>query len=164
MFNFIGGNVGAWRVLRMETIVGAPLEQIAGIDVIKGKFASLPKGRTWILRGATSYERYATRAEKDLLASRQPVLERPEASHAALIPIRKSAAWWNLAQDERGEILAAKSKHIQIGLKYLPAIARRLHHSRDLGTEEFDFLTWFEYAPADANKFAELLDALSETE
>src|SRR2546428_7160638 len=33
---------------------------------------------------------------------------------------------------------------------YLPAIARRLYHCRDLG-EPFDFLTWFEYAPADAN-------------
>jgi len=25
-------------------------------------------------------------------------------------------------------------------------VARRLHHSRDLG-EPFDFLTWFEFAP-----------------
>lgn len=49
------------------------------------------------------------------------------------------------------------------GLRYLPAIARRLHHSRDLG-EPFDFLTWFEYAPADADGFGELVAELRVTE
>ena len=88
---------------------------------------------------------------------------RPEATCAALIPIRKSAAWWELAQDERREILETNSKHIAVGLKYLPAIARRLHHSRELG-EEFDFLTWFEYAPEKANEFDELVKTLRETE
>lgn len=48
-------------------------------------------------------------------------------------------------------------------MKYLPAIARKLFHSRDIG-EPFDFLTWFEYAPADADAFEELLDALRKTE
>lgn len=50
-------------------------------------------------------------------------------------------------------------------MKYLPAVARRLHHCRDLGSEEpFDFLTWFEYAPADSAAFDELVAALRETE
>jgi hypothetical protein len=31
-------------------------------------------------------------------------------------------------------------------MDYLPAIARRLHHSGELGGP-FDFLTWLEYAP-----------------
>ena len=45
--------------------------------------------------------------------------------------------------------------------RYLPAIARRLHHCRDLGyAEPFDFLTWFEYAPSDAAAFDELVAAL----
>ena len=68
-----------------------------------------------------------------------------------------------MAQDERREILETNSKHIAVGLKYLPAIARRLHHSRELG-EEFDFLTWFEYAPEKANEFDELVKTLRETE
>jgi hypothetical protein len=48
-------------------------------------------------------------------------------------------------------------------LKYLPAIARRLHHSRELG-EPFDFLTWFEYAPEHAELFEELVQLLRQTE
>jgi hypothetical protein len=50
-------------------------------------------------------------------------------------------------------------------MKYLPAIARRLHHCRDLGTPEpFDFLTWFEFAPEAQSAFDELLAALRATE
>jgi hypothetical protein len=41
-------------------------------------------------------------------------------------------------------------------MRYLPAVARRLSHSRELG-EPFDFLTWFEYAPEHAAHFEELL-------
>ena len=50
-----------------------------------------------------------------------------------------------------------------MGLEYLPAVARRLHHSRDL-EGPFDFLTWFEYAPRDAEAFEELVGRLRETE
>ncbi len=46
-------------------------------------------------------------------------------------------------------------------MKYLPAVARRLHHCHDLSpAKPFDFLTWFEYAPVDAAAFDELLHAL----
>ena len=76
---------------------------------------------------------------------------------------RKSKAWWALAQDERRAIFEARSRHIKIGLEYLPAVARRLYHSRDLGGP-FDFLTWFEFAPADASLFEELVAMLRQTE
>jgi len=49
------------------------------------------------------------------------------------------------------------------GVEYLPAVARRLHHGRDLG-EPFDFLTWFEFAPEHAAAFDELVLRLRETE
>jgi hypothetical protein len=42
-------------------------------------------------------------------------------------------------------------------------VARRLHHGRDLG-EPFDFLTRFEYAPDDADRFEELVSRLRATE
>ena len=48
-------------------------------------------------------------------------------------------------------------------MKYMPAIARRLYHARDLG-EPFDFLTWFEYAPQDADLFEDLVRMLRSTE
>lgn len=73
--------------------------------------------------------------------------------------------WWSLAQDERRSIIEERSNHVKTGLKYLPAVARRLYHCRDLGSEEpFDFLTWFEYASSDNAAFDELVAALRETE
>ncbi len=85
------------------------------------------------------------------------------ATCAALIPIRKTETWWTMAQDERRKIFETKSHHTETGLKYLPAIARKLYHCRDIG-QPFDFLTWFEYAPEDSDKFEELVKSLRETE
>ena len=68
-----------------------------------------------------------------------------------------------MAQDERRAVLEEQSRHIAVGLEYLPAVARRLHHSRELG-EPFDFLTWFEYAPEHAQAFDELVGRLRKTE
>src|SRR5215468_1609891 len=80
-----------------------------------------------------------------------------------LIPIRKTAAWWNLTQEERRSIFEKKSHHIAEGVKYLPSIARQLYHGRDIG-EPFDFLTWFEYAPEYSEAFEELVRTLRKTE
>lgn len=136
------------------------------MDVVHGAPSVGPVGTTtWALQGVTSNERYVTRAEKDALISRQPVLGRPEATNAALIPIRKSPEWWAMTQDERRAILEDHSRHVAIGLRYLPAVARRLHHCRDLTEPQpFDFLTWFEFAPADASAFDELLAELRASE
>jgi len=117
----------------------------------------------WILRGITSNSRYTNRPELDALSSRQQPLARSDATHAALIPIRKTDEWWALAQDERRKIFEETSRHIAVGLEYLPAVARRLHHSRELG-EPFDFLTWFEYAPKHREAFEELVLRLRRTE
>jgi chlorite dismutase len=163
LFSFIGGDSGDWRVVKMNAVVGATLETVNYLQIFDEDFAVTPPDAHWVLRGTTSYGRYVERAEKEALSARQPTLNRPEAVCAALIPISKSEAWWNLAQDERRKIFEEQSKHIEFGLKYLPAIARRLHHCRDLG-EPFDFLTWFEYAPADADAFEELVDFLRRSE
>ena len=121
-------------------------------------------GGAWRLRGIVSNERYVERAEKDALLAKQEGLGRPACTRAALIPIRKNAAWWGLTQDERRQVFEAQSRHIAIGLRYLPAIARRLHHCRDLGPDEpFDFLTWFEYTPADAGAFEDLVGQLRDS-
>jgi hypothetical protein len=136
-----------------------PVERVA---VVEGERPA-PAGAAWVLRGAAGHGRYTTRAELTALAAVQPPLGRPEATCAALIPVRKSEAWWALAQDERRAILEERSHHIALGLAHLPAVARRLHHGRDLG-EPFDFLTWFEYAPADAAAFEDLVAALRATE
>jgi chlorite dismutase len=110
-----------------------------------------------------STDRYVTRAEKDVLVARSPQLGRLDSRRAAMIAIRKSDAWWALAQDERRRIFEESSRHIAIGLDYTPAIARRLYHSRELG-QPFDFLTWFEFAAIDAPAFDDLVAKLRATE
>jgi chlorite dismutase len=166
LFSFIGGEVGQWRVLRMTPVIGLPLESVTRVEV-QSEDAAVPATALatplWTLRGMTSYERYVNDAEHHLLVERQPPLGRTEAVCAALIPVKKSPAWWSLQIDERRAIMEERSHHIGIGLEYLPAIARRLHHCRDLG-EPFDFLTWFEYAPEHRNAFEELVGRLRETE
>jgi chlorite dismutase len=155
---FAAGATGPWRITRITAPAGAALPPAARLLVTEGA-ATPPADATWVLRGVTSNLRYTAEAERATLAGVQAGLGRPAARHAALIPIRKSAAWWDLAQDARRAILEEESRHIAIGLDYLPAVARRLVHSRDLG-EPFDFLTWFEFAPADAAGFDELLARL----
>jgi hypothetical protein len=162
LFSFVGGAAGAWRVLSTTAVKGEPLPAVSRLSVV----ADTPPaaGSGWVLRGVTSNERYVTRAEHDQLSAVSPPLGRPDAACAALIPIRKSAAWWLLSQDERREILADRSQHISVGQKYLPAIARRLHHCRDLDVASpFDFLTWFEFAPEHRQLFDDLAGALRAT-
>ena len=154
---------GPFQIVSTHAVVGAGLAPAARLDVRDGLLPALPAFSSWLLRGVTSNERYVTRDEKSRLLQVQPALARAEASCAALIPIQKSPEWWLLTQEERRAVFEERSRHIAIGLRYLPAVARRLHHSRDLG-EPFDFVTWFEYAPADAAAFEELLGLLRASE
>lgn len=162
--SFCAGAAGPWRIAHLEAVRGEGLPPAERLAVQEGP-APLPAadasqaGAVWTLRGVTSNTRYTSRAETDALVARQQGLDRPAATRAALIPIRKSEAWWALAQDERRAILEEESRHIAIGLEYLPAVARRLHHSRELG-EPFDFLTWFEYAPESEAAFETLVRRL----
>src|SRR5712691_1795755 len=146
----------------MAAVAGEGLDRVARLNIINERIDALPDRARWILRGVTSFERYVNSEEKQRLVAAQPPLNRPEATRAALIPIKKSDAWWQLPQDERRRIFEERSAHIATGLQYLPAIARRLHHGYELG-EPFDFLTWFEYAPRDTTAFEELVAELRRT-
>jgi len=158
---FVGGKIGSWRAVRVDPVVGIPLARISRLEITERE--AQPHAGDWVLKGVMSFERYATRAERSLLEAREGSLGRPSATRAALIPVRKSAAWWDLPQDERRAILEERSHHIRTGLEYLPDVARRLYHSRELG-EPFDFLTWFEYGPDHAAAFEELVGRLRSSE
>ena len=165
LFSFVGGEAGVWSVVSAKAVVGDPLPAVDRVDIVTGAVAALPDGGKWMLRGVTSNDRYVTRDEKDRLVKKQAALNRPESTRAALIPIRKSAKWWALTQDERRAVFEEKSKHVAVGLKYLPGVARRLHHCRDLGeSEPFDFLTLFDYTKADAAGFDDMVAELRATE
>ena len=153
---FSGGPGGAWKVLRQTALKGAPLGLVPRLD----KGARATADAAWTLSGVTSNLRYTNAAEKRVLDATPSVLGRPAATRAALIPITKSAAWWALAQDERRAILEDQSRHIAIGSEYLSVVSRQLVHCRDQPGAVFDFLTWFEFAPADEGRFDELLAKL----
>lgn len=158
-FSFIGGQQGPWRITQITPVVGASLAHVPNLQVMQAPKQSLAYHGDWLLQGFTSNVRYAERHEITQLKARQEPLGRPEALMAALIPVKKNAAWWMLSQDERRSVFETQSNHTAIGLDYLPQIARQLHHSRDLG-EPFDFLTWFEFAPAHEADFNQLLKRL----
>jgi hypothetical protein len=163
---FRGGQTGAWRVTALSSVKGEGLAAVRSLSVVHSEAIALPllpSSTSWRLAGVISYLRYVERAEQALLAEVPAELGRSGASHAALIPIRKSAAWWELTQAERRGIFEEKSRHIAGSIKYLPMIARQLYHCRDLG-EPFDFLTWFEYAPEHAALFEDLVGMLRATE
>ena len=161
--SFVAAPTGEWRIERIAALRGEPLPAAEALTRAEGPELAAPTAAAWILRGVRSNERYVESREKQRLASIQEGLGRAASRCAALIPIAKSAAWWELAQDERRAIFEERSAHIALGLRYLPAIARRLYHARDLG-EPFDFLTWFEFSEADAGAFDDLVGRLRETE
>ena len=161
IFDFVGSDSGDWRVKRINATIGDSLEDVPYIKIVPSSIMKSNEG-LWTLKGVRSNLRYTEKDEDDKLVSIQEGLGRAEATHAALIPIHKSQDWWKLAQDDRRKIFEEQSKHIRTGLKYLPAIARRLYHCKDFN-EPFDFLTWFEYAPKDSDAFEELVGELRRT-
>lgn len=161
---FTGGDAGQWKITHLEQVIGETLKPTSHLSIASAAHtAPDTSGASWSLTGFASNVRYVERAEKTQLAAMQLPLGRKGATRAALIPIRKSAVWWDMTQDERRAIFEAKSHHIAASLKYLPVIARQLYHSRDLG-EPFDFLTWFEYAPDAADDFEALVKTLRASE
>jgi chlorite dismutase len=164
LHTFVGGKTGPWQTISQRTLAGDALAAPLRLAIEAGEVAVAAAEATWVLRGVTSNERYVTRLEKAQLVAKQPELGRAEADCAVLIPIKKHPAWWAMTQDERRHVFEESSRHNRIGLEYLPAIARRLHHCRDLTTAEpFDFLTWFEFAGRDTGAFDQLLQRLRAT-
>jgi len=163
---FRGGQSGAWQVTSLLPVKGESLPPVLSLSAVNNAAIALPllpSQTSWRLAGVAGHVRYVERAEKTQLEAVQAGLARTEATCAALIPIKKSSAWWELTQEERRQIFEDKSHHIAASLKYLPAIAQQLYHCRDLG-EPFDFLTWFGYAPEHAAAFEELVGMLRDTE
>lgn len=82
---------------------------------------------------------------------------------AVLIPIRKSNDWWALAQDQRHAHFRASTLrpgHVAIGERFATCIYRRLYHARYLPGSDWDFLTYFEFSPANRAAFIDLLAQL----
>ncbi len=159
---FSGAPRGEFSIESIRPVVGATLPDAPFLRVSQ---ARPDVGTIFSLAGVVSNERYTTRPEKQALVAHQEAIGRSAASVGALIPIKKSQAWWDLTQDERRSIFEERSQHIKLGMNALPEVARRLHHCRDLpGPEPFDFLTWFDFREEDTPKFDDLLGQLRDSE
>src|SRR6516164_3083541 len=116
LVTFVAGASGPWGIDQLATVIGDGLPAAERLAVLEGSEVPAPTEAGWVLRGVTSNERYTNRSEADALAAGQQGLFRPQATRAALIPIRKTEAWWALAQDERRAIFEEQSRHIGVGL------------------------------------------------
>lgn len=158
MVTMAAGREGEWRIDTLRTITGEPLLAAARLAVLPGRHPSTD-GAVWSLLGSTGAPRYTTQSEQAALVAVQPELGRAQATSGAMIALRKNDAWWSLAADQRRKIFEEDARHIAMSMRFLPAIARRLYHARELG-QPFDFLTYFEFAPEHAAAFDELLAQL----
>ncbi|WP_199223831.1 chlorite dismutase family protein [Paraconexibacter algicola] len=158
---FAAGRTGPWRIESSTAVLGEGLPVAPRLTVAPA--ATPVVDAAWCVRGVHGHARYATAAEARELAARSAPLGRREATCGAMILVRKSAAWWALAQDERRELLEERSRHVSAGARYLPEVARRLFHGREMA-EPFDFVTWFDFAPSARDAFDTLVATLRSTE
>ena len=148
-----------YRVNAVEVIQGPPptlpkpgwdLHRIEAATPMAASAPVLLQGVTGTAQYTDSKAHYAAANGLPALpASSGPVL-------AVIIPLRKTAAWYALPHDQRKAKIPA---HVDLGVPFIPAIHRRLFHSRDY-SKDYDFLTYFEFRAADEPQFRQLCQAL----
>jgi hypothetical protein len=118
-------------------------------------------------RGTAQHLNYTGAGQRvDLEARSRGPIEEP-GTVCVMIPIAKSAAWWQLPVEERTASFqrgAEHHQHVAIGAPYVERIYRKLYHSRYCGGPEspipYDFVTYFEFPEAETGAFQELLAGL----
>jgi chlorite dismutase len=108
------------------------------------------------LVGLTKVRQYVT-AEKTAALEQQllaTAYQDGDPGFAIVIPVKKSARWWNMPEAERRREIEL---HTQKSLPYLAHVKRELYHST--GLDDVDFITYFEVA--DPKAFHELAVSLA---
>lgn len=125
------------------------------------------KAPTLLLHGVPQHLEYMSRAQRDKLSS-VPEFPASKDTVAVVIPIRKSAAWWALAHDERSvhfQKTEGKKGHTAVGAPYVDRIHRKLYHTRyAVETRDHDFITYFEFDRKHIDDFKKLVSALRDIE
>ncbi len=149
-----------YRVHELVSICGeSALELVPGSIFVRVESPSeLTSGGE--LAGVTQHIVYTSAEQRQKLAA---VSASESGPCAVLIPIKKSDAWWSLAQDERYARfhgLPSARGHYDVGSAYAARIFRRLYHARYLPGSIWDFLTYFEFPEHEAPAFRALLAEL----
>lgn len=170
-----GGRNQSLTVYRVDEVVsvrGKPGVILApGATLVRvetaSKLPALGEGKTpgLLFHGVPQHLHYTTGEQRADLAKRsRPEVPPGKDTLAVIIPIRKSAAWWALPQDERLAHFKKKGDnpgHTAIGAKYADRIYRKLYHTRyAVETRDHDFITYFEFDRAHTDDFKSLLAQL----
>jgi hypothetical protein len=150
-----------YTVTNVVTVSGAPLGLSADGQLFRFEASSAPPQHVTGLTGVAQHLGYTEQPLREALvaASRTEL----RSGSAVLIPITKSKGWWDLAQDQRLELLRSKATgagHFEIGQRYSHLIYRRLLHARYVPHSQWDFLTYFEFPSDLESAFRELLAEL----
>jgi hypothetical protein len=156
--------VDRYRVDSVRALRGAPPNGIApGAKLVRlESMVELPAGGGNLI-GVTQHLVYTRASERPALVTSAP--PGPDAM-VVVIVLSKTDAWWQLAQDERDALFrgAGKPGHVELGLPSARTLVRKLYHCRSLPGAGYDFVTYFEFAPAERPQFEALLAALRDPE
>jgi chlorite dismutase len=92
-----------------------------------------------IMHGLTKKANYVPGFSDEMKAGLKTASEPGAKPYAVVIPIRKSADWWALDQEQRSAMM---KEHTEAALPYHKTVKRKLYHST--GLDDLDFITYFE--------------------
>jgi chlorite dismutase len=92
-----------------------------------------------IFSGLTKKANYVPGMPDNLKAELKTSSEPGPKPYVIVIPIRKSAEWWVLPQEQRATMM---QEHTEATVPYLKTVKRKLYHSS--GLDDLDFITYFE--------------------
>jgi chlorite dismutase len=92
-----------------------------------------------IMHGLTKKANYVPGFPDEMKADLKTASEPGPKPYAVVIPIRKSADWWALDQEQRAAMM---KEHTEAALPYHKTVKRKLYHST--GLDDLDFITYFE--------------------
>ncbi len=149
------------KVVSVTNVRGAALEGIEpGLSFARIESSvGLPDGAGDLV-AVTQHLGYTRAAERAELA---PATSPGADAHVVIIPITKSAAWWELAHDERDQLFrgaGTSEGHVNVGRPVAKQILRKLYHGRGVPGAGWDFLTYFEFAPELEGEFRALVSGL----
>lgn len=92
-----------------------------------------------VMHGLTKKPNYVPEFPDQLRTDLKAPSETGAKPYAIVIPIRKSAEWWELDQEKRTALM---QEHTAVTLPFLKTVKRKLYHSS--GLDDVDFITYFE--------------------
>ena len=98
-----------------------------------------------VMHGITKKPNYVPGFSDQVRTDLKTPSDAGEKPYAIVIPIKKSADWWELDQEKRTALM---QEHTAAALPFLNTVKRKLYHSS--GLDDVDFITYFETSSLEA--------------